>query len=112
MLSDEELSLTKIVEPIGASSTVQKPRKNMKIWLSKWGRGYWGLGLLDLPAVSTFPGLQLSQGRNFFFLIPARTQLSAYANHEFKIIPIPTQLSAYANHELKNWCYIVKVTRR
>ncbi len=45
---------------------------------------------------------KLSQSRNFFFLISARTQLSAYANHEFKIIPIPTQLSAYANHELKN----------
>jgi hypothetical protein len=45
---------------------------------------------------------KLSQGRNFFFFISAPTQLSAYANHEFKIIPIPTQLSAYANHELKN----------
>jgi len=44
----------------------------------------------------------LSQGRNFFFLIPAPAQLSAYANHEFKIIPTPAQLSAYANHELKN----------
>ena len=33
----------------------------------------------------------------------APTQLSAYANHEFKIIPTPAQLSAYANHELKNW---------
>ncbi len=55
---------------------------------------------------------KLSQGRNFFFLIPARTQLSAYVNHEFKIIPTPTQLSTYANHELKNWCYIVKVARR
>ena len=44
---------------------------------------------------------KLSQGRNFFFLIPAPTQLSAYANHEFKIIPTPAQLSAYANHELK-----------
>ena len=33
--------------------------------------------------------------------MPAPTQLSAYANHEFKIIPTPTQLSAYANHELK-----------
>ncbi len=45
---------------------------------------------------------KLSQGRNFFFSMPAPAQLSAYANHEFKIIPIPTQLSAYANHELKN----------
>ena len=45
---------------------------------------------------------KLSQGRNFFFLISARTQLSAYANHEFKIISTSTQLSAYANHELKN----------
>ena len=44
---------------------------------------------------------KLSQGRNFFFLIPAPTQLSAYANHEFKIISTPAQLSAYANHELK-----------
>ncbi len=45
---------------------------------------------------------KLSQDRNFFFLIPAPAQLSAYANHEFKIIPTPAQLSAYANHELKN----------
>ncbi len=44
---------------------------------------------------------KLSQGRNFFFLIPAPAQLSAYANHEFKIIPTPTQLSAYANHGLE-----------
>ena len=35
-------------------------------------------------------------------LIPARIQLSPYANHELKIIPTPTQLSAYANHELKS----------
>ncbi len=55
---------------------------------------------------------KLSQGRNFFFLVSAPAQLSAYANHEFKIIPTPTQLSAYANHELKNWCYLAKVARR
>ncbi len=55
------------------------------------------------PGVTVGGGLEkLSQGRNFFFLIPTPTQLSAYANHEFKIIPTPTQLSAYANHELKN----------
>ncbi len=66
-----------------------------------WCRGYswWGLE-------------KLSQGRNFFFLVPASAQLSAYANHEFKIIPTPTQLSAYANHELKNWYYLVKIARR
>jgi len=49
------------------------------------GYSWWGVG-----------------NRNFFFLIPAPAQLSAYANHEFKIIPTPTQLSAYANHELNN----------
>ncbi len=54
---------------------------------------------------------KLSQSQ-FFFLISIQTQLSAYANHEFKIILISTQLSAYANHELKNRCYIVKVTKR
>ncbi len=61
------------------------------------GRAYNYLGL------TVGGGLEkLSQGRNFFFLIPARSQLSAYANHEFKIISTPAQLSAYANHELKN----------
>ena len=61
--------------------------------------------LIEYIGVTVGGGLEkLSQGRNFFFWIPAPTQLSAYmyANHEFKIIPIPTQLSAYANHELKN----------
>ncbi len=53
------------------------------------GYNWWGVGKVE-------PGPKL------FFLIPTRTQLSAYANHEFKIIPTPTQLSAYANHELKN----------
>ncbi len=58
---------------------------------------------IDADGVTVGGGLEkLSQGRNFFFLISAPAQLSAYANHEFKIIPIPTQLSAYANHELKN----------
>ncbi len=47
-----------------------------------------------------------------FFLMSTSTQLSAYANHEFKIISIPTQLSAYANHEFKNWYYLAKVARR
>jgi len=55
---------------------------------------------------------KLSQGRNFFFLMSTPTQLSAYANHEFKIIPTPTQLSAYANHKLKNRYYLAKVARR
>jgi len=55
---------------------------------------------------------KLSQGRNFFFLMPAPAQLSAYANHEFKIIPTPAQLSAYANHKLKNRYYLAKVARR
>ncbi len=59
--------------------------------------------LLETGGVTVGGGLEkLSQGRNFFFLIPAPAQLSAYANHEFKIIPTPAQLSAYANHELKN----------
>jgi len=58
---------------------------------------------MQMFGVTVGGGLEkLSQGRNFFFLIPTPTQLSAYANHEFKIIPTPTQLSAYANHELKN----------
>ena len=43
---------------------------------------------------------KLSQSWNFFWM-SISTQLSAYANHEFKIISISTQLSAYANHELK-----------
>jgi len=46
--------------------------------------------------------LQLLRGSKLFFLVSTPTQLSAYANHEFKIIPTSTQLSAYANHELKN----------
>ncbi len=63
----------------------------------------WSVLRLDATGLTVGGGLEkLSQGRNFFFWIPARTQLSAYANHEFKIISTPTQLSAYANHELKN----------
>ncbi len=56
---------------------------------AKRGYSWWGVGKVE-------------SGPELFFLISARTQLSAYANHEFKIIPTSTQLSAYANHELKN----------
>ncbi len=54
-LSDEELSMTKVVEPTEASSTIQKYRKNRKVWPSKRDGGYWRVWLLGLPAVSVFP---------------------------------------------------------
>jgi len=79
----------------GVSEGGEREEKGMGgVWE---GCGVGGVG------VTVGEGLEkLSQGRNFFFLIPTPAQLSAYANHEFKIIPTPTQLSAYANHELKN----------
>ena len=59
--------------------------------------------MIHTPGLTVGEGLEkLSQGRNFFFLMPAPAQLSAYANHEFKIITTPTQLSAYAHHKLKS----------
>ncbi len=57
--------------------------------LALGGYSWWGVGKVE-------PGPEL------FFLVPASTQLSVYANHEFKIIPTPAQISAYADHELKN----------
>ncbi len=90
---------TAVMHVIGRSFTRQ----------SSWSTTVQTVGLIDIWDCEITIGLtvgegleKLSQGRKFFFLMPAPAQLSAYANHEFKIIPTPTQLSAYANHELKN----------
>ncbi len=87
MLSDEELSLTKIVESIEISSTIQKFRKNMKIWLSKWAQEYWELRLLDLSAVSIFLRLNWFLRADYFTYFERRNCSSESAEfNAFKII--------------------------
>ncbi len=77
-------------------------KRAAEVW-SSWRR----VGPRFSASPDVVRGLQLvggwvEPGPELFFLVPAPTQLSAYANHEFKIISTPAQLSAYANHELKN----------